>query len=144
MPCQKSLLVIQSQPYTYIKTAVCQSLPSIETSSHLKAFVNSMLDLMIRSHSLQIDLIGKGGPPSIEEHEVEYDVRLVYVKVLGTPLIDLEVGQGTLRACPHPNAATFKRWTEATVKPSAPRFDSSDSDVDDSSEDPEYLDSFVS
>ena len=97
----------------------------------------------VDSSSLQIDLHGKGGPASIEEHEVEYDVRLVHVNVTGIPIVDLEIHEGSLRACPSPSQTTRKKWADATIKQSAPRFDSSDSDDSESWDKSDYFDSFI-
>ncbi len=89
-------------------------------------------------------MIGKGGPDKIGDHEVEFDVRLVYVKVTGTPILDLEVEKGALRASSPPTAVMVKARREATKKQHAPRFDSSDSEMSDASDNPDYYDSFVS
>ena len=75
---------------------------------------------------------------------MEYDVRLVHVKVTGIPIVDLEVNEGMLRACPYPTKSTLKKWEDATVKQSGPRFDSSDSEDSDIEDDADYLDSFTS
>ena len=93
---------------------------------------------------LQIDLLGKGGPASIEEHEVEYDVRLVHVNVTGVPIVDLEISEGilpSLSVSDKDDAEENGRMQQSSQ--SAPRFDSSDSDDSDFWEESDYLDSFI-
>ncbi len=73
---------------------------------------------------LQVDLIGKGGPPS-----QEHDVRVVYAKVLGVKIPGAAVESRRLvvsSSLPREN----RQWlTRPETIDHGPRFDSSDSEA---------------
>lgn len=88
-------------------------------------------ELSQSSLCLQIDLIGKGGPEHIDGREIEYDVRLVNVRVLGSPVLNMVHEKGCLRACARPSQSTISKMRLACLRHWTPRFDSSDSDLSD-------------
>lgn len=85
---------------------------------------------------VQVDLLGKGGPTNIDGREVEYDVRLVNVRVVGSFIPDMTIDNGCLRMCydkqtsqQHIQKQLGDIFRSTVLQ--TPRFDSSDSDVGD-------------
>ena len=70
----------------------------------------------------QVELIGKGGPPS-EEH----DVRIVFAKVLGVDIPGADVRDRTLVS--RSPSQILTGGGSAGAFPPTPRFDSSDSEA---------------